>query len=106
MTKKQVTPKAGGLKPQKKPSAKIPQPESSKIDKPTLVLTADSTELVVRPIQPPVISQENSPLVDLDYRIMDPSLEFNLLDVYNWCFGNSVEKDDKDIPVWDSNFPK
>ena len=37
---------------------------------------------------------------------MEPSLEFNLLDVYNWCFGKSVEKNDKDIPVWDSNLPK
>ena len=105
MTKKQVTPKAGGPKPQKKPSAKTPQPKSSKIDKPTPVLTVDSTE-VVKPVQPLVISQENTPLVDLDYRIMDPSLEFNLPDLYNWCFGKSVEKDDKDIPVWDSNFPK
>ena len=61
---------------------------------------------MVRPVQPPVTSPENSPLVDLDYRIMDPSLEFKLPDLYNWCFGKSVEKDDKDIPVSDSNFPK
>ena len=52
---------------------------------------ADSTE-VVRPVQPPVISPENSPLVDLDYRILDPNVEFNLFDVYNWCYGKSVEK--------------
>ena len=71
MTKKQVTPKSGGPKPQKKASAKIPRPESSKIDKPTPALTVDSTE-VVRPVQPPVISQENGPLVDLDYKILDP----------------------------------
>ena len=37
---------------------------------------------------------------------MDPSVEFNLLDVYNWCFGKSLEKSDKDILVWDSNLPK
>ena len=103
--KKQVTPKSGGPKPQKKASAKIPQPESFKLDKLTPALTADSTE-VVRPVQPPVTSQENSPLVDLDYRILDPLVEFNLLDVYNWCFGKSVEKGDKDIPIWDSNLQK
>ena len=100
-----VTPKSGGPKPQKKASTKIPQPESSKLDKPTPTLTTDSTE-VVRPVQPPVTSQENNPLVDLDYRILDPSVELNLLDVYNWCFGKSVEKSDNDIPVWDSNLPK
>lgn len=105
MTKKQVTPKSGGPKPQKKASAKIPQLESSKLDKPTRALMAESTE-VFRPVQPPVISQESSPLVDLDYRIYDPSVEFNLLDVYKWCFGKYVEKNDKNIPIWDSNFPK
>ena len=71
---------------------------SFKIDKPTPALTADSIE-VVRPVQPPVISPENSPLVDLDYRMLDPNLEFNSLDVYNWCYGKSVEKSDKDIPI-------
>ena len=49
MTKKQVTPKNGDPKSQKKSSAKIPQPLSFKIDKPTLPLMADSTE-VVRPV--------------------------------------------------------
>ena len=82
MTKKQVTPKSRGLKPQKKASAKITQSEPSKLDKPTPALTDESTE-VVRPVQPLVTSQENSALVDLDYRILDPSVEFNLLDVYN-----------------------
>ena len=98
MTKKQVTPKSGGPKPQKKASTKIPQPESFKLDKPTPALTANSTE-VFRPVQTPVTSQENSPLVDLDYRILDRSVELNLLDVYNWCFRKYVEKYDKDIPV-------
>jgi len=78
---------------------------SFKIDKPTPALTADSTE-VVRPVQPPVISAENSPLVDLDYRILDPNVEFNLFDVYNWRYGKSVEKSDKDIPIWESNLPR
>ena len=45
MTKKQVTPKSRGPKPQKKASAKIPQLEPSKIDKPTPALTAESTEV-------------------------------------------------------------
>ena len=46
---------------------------SFKIDKSTPALTADSTE-VVRPVQPPVISPENNPLVDMDYRILDPNV--------------------------------
>ena len=105
MKKKQVTPKSGGPKPQKKASIKIPQPESSKLDKPTPAVIADSTE-VLRLVQPPVTSQENSLLVELDYKILDPSVEFNLLDVYNQCFGKSVEKNDKVTLVWDSNMPK
>ena len=98
MTKKQVTPKNGGPKYLNKSSAKIPQPMSFKIDKPTPLLMADSAE-VVRPVHLPVISLENNPLVDLDYRILDPNVEFNLLDVYNWCYGKSVEKGDKYIPI-------
>ena len=61
---------------------------------------------MVRPVQPPVISPENNPLVDLDCRILDPNVEFNLFDVYNCCYGKSVEKSDKDIPIWESNLPR
>ena len=75
------------------------------MNKPTPSLTVETTE-VVRPVQPPITSQESSSLIDVDYRIFDPSVEFNLLGVHNWCFGKSVEKVKNDVPIWDSNLPK
>ena len=77
MTKKQVTPKFGGPKASKPVTAKLPKPESSKFNKPTPALIADSTE-VVRPLQPPVSFEENIHLTDLDYKIVDTVVEFNL----------------------------
>ena len=105
MTKKQVTPRNRGPKPQKHASSKLPNPKPSKIDKPTPVLTADSTE-VVRPLQPPVTSKENNPLIYLDYRIANATLEFDLLEVHSWCQEKFEKKVANDIPVWDSNLPK
>lgn len=105
MTKKQVTPKFGGQKSQRNVSRKLPQAKPSKLNKPTPALTAETTE-VVRPVQVPMTSQESSPLLDLDYRIFYPSVEFNLLEVHNWCFGKSVEKSKGDIPIWESNLPR
>ena len=105
MTKKQVTPRTGGPKPQKPASSKLPNPKPSKIDKPTPVLTADSTE-VVRPLQPPITFEENNPLIDLDYKIADATLEFDLLEVHSWCQEKFEKKVANDIPVWDSNLPK
>ena len=105
MTKKQVTPKLGGPKSQKKASTKIPQPEPSKLDKPTPTLTVESTK-VVRPLQPHVTTKENNPLIDLDYRIANASLEFDLLEVHSWCQEKFEKKVANDVPVWDSNFPK
>ena len=82
MTRKQVTPKTGGPKAQKSASSKLPLPQHLKINKPTPALTANSTE-VVRPLQPPVTTKESSSLIDLDYRINDAVLEFNMLEVHN-----------------------
>ena len=82
MTKKQITPKVGGPKASKPVTAKLPKPESSKINKPTPALTANSTE-VVRPLQPPVSSEESSPLTDMDYKIVDAAIEFNLHEIHN-----------------------
>ena len=83
MTKKRVKPRTGGPKPQKPASSKLPNPKPSNINKPTPALTTDSTE-VVRPLQPPVTSKENNPLIDFDYRIVDTTLEFDLLEVHSW----------------------
>ena len=82
MTKKQVTPKSGCPKAPKSVLAKLPKPESTKINKPTPALTVDSTE-VVRPLQPPISTEVSSPLIDLDYKIADAAVEFNLLDIRN-----------------------
>ena len=82
MTKKQVTPKTGGPKSQKPASSKLQNPKPPRIDKPTPILTVDSTE-IVRPLQPPVTTEESNPLIDLDYRITDAILEFDLLEVHN-----------------------
>ena len=105
MTKKQVTPKAGGPKASKSVTTKLPKPESSKINKPTPALTADSNE-VVRPLQPPISFEESIPLTDLDYRITDTVVEFNLLEIHNWCQDKFLNKNQDDIPIWESNFPK
>ena len=105
MTKKQVIHKTGGPKPQKLASSKLPNPKPPRIDKPTTVLTVDSTE-VVRTLQPPVITEENNPLIDLDYIIADATLEIDLLEIHIWCQGKFEKKVGNDIPVWDSNLPK
>ena len=105
MTRKQITPKTGGPKAQKSASSKLPLPKSAEIDKPTPALTTNSTE-VVRPLQPHVTSEESSSLIDLDYRITNATLEFNLLEVHNWCCEKFVKKIENDIPIWESNFPK
>ena len=39
--------------------------------------------IVVNPLQPPVIYIEHIPLVDVDYKIVDLIVEFNLLDIHN-----------------------
>ena len=57
-------------------------------------------------MQPHVTSKENSPLIDLDYRIVDAALEFDLLEVHSWCQEKIDKKVANDIPVWDSNLPK
>ena len=98
MTKKKVTPKSGGPKAPKSVSAKLPKPESSNINKHTLALTTNSTE-VVRPLQPPISTEESSPLTYLDYKIVDAAVEFNLLDIHNWCHEKFLDKNKNDIPI-------
>ena len=61
------------------------KPEGSKVPKPTPAMTSNTT-IVVNPLQPPVIDIEHIPLADTDYKISDPIVEFNLLDIHNWCY--------------------
>ena len=105
ITKKQLTPKTGGPKSQKPASSKLQNPKPPRIDKPTPVLTVDSTK-IVKPLQPLLTTEESNPLIDLDYRIVDATLEFDLLEVHNWCQEKFEKKVANDIPVWDSNLPK
>ena len=43
---------------------------------------ASKSTIVVNPLQPPVVDIEHIPLVDIDYKITDPVIEFNLLDLH------------------------
>ena len=43
-------------------------------------------------------------MTDLDYKIVDPLVDFNLLEVHNWCYEKFLDKDD--MPIWDTNLPK
>lgn len=56
--------------------------EGSKVPKTTPTMTS-KTSIVVNPLQPPVIDIEHIPLDDIDYKIADPIVEFNLLDIHN-----------------------
>ena len=105
MTKKQVTPRTRGPKSHKPASSKLSNPKPLRIDKPTPILIVDYTEVVI-PLQPPITTEESNPLIDLDYRIADATLEFDLLEVHNWCQEKFEKKEANDIPVWESNLPK
>ena len=59
--------------------------KGSKTPKSTPAMTPN-TAIVVNPLQPPVVDIEHIPLADIDYKIVDPIVEFNLLDIHNWCF--------------------
>ena len=93
MTKKQMTPKAGGSRPVKPGGSKPPKSEVAKAPKSTPALTAKTT-VFVNPLQPPVSTEEIIPLTDVDYKIVDPVVELKLLEVHNWCYEKFLDKDD------------
>ena len=95
MTKKQITTKPGGSKP--------PNSITSKPVKSTPVLTTKST-VSVNPLQPPVAAEETLPLTDMDYKIVDPVVEFNLLEIHNWCYDKYLDKDE--MPIWETHLPQ
>lgn len=78
-----MTTKAGGSKLIKPGGSKPPKSEASKAIKYTPSLTAKTTEFV-NPLQSPVPTVETLPLTDMDYKIADPVVEFNLLEIHNW----------------------
>ena len=77
--------------------------EGSKAPIPTPVITAKSAA-TVNPLEPPVVVVESLPLTNVDYKIIDPVVEFNLLDIHNWCYEKYLDKDE--IPIWETHFPK
>ena len=61
--------------------------------------------IMVNPLQPPVVDIEHTPLADVDYKIADPIVEFNLLDLHKWSFENSLDQVEE-VQIWESNLPK
>ena len=55
------------------------------------------TTVTVNPLQPPVSNEEVIPLVDVDYKIVDPLVEFNLLEVNNWCHEKFLDKEEMSL---------
>ena len=43
-------------------------------------------------------------MTDTDYKIADPVVEFNLLDIHNWCFEKYLDK--YEILIWETHLPK
>ena len=87
--------------PKKQSSSKH---EASKVPKPTPTMTS-KTVIVVNPLQSPCIDIEHVPLADVDYKIAYPIVEFNLLDIHNWCYENSLD-DQESIHILESHLPK
>ena len=63
------------------------------------------TTIVVNPLQPPIVDIEHTPLADVDYKIADPVVEFNLLDLHCWSYENSLDQVEE-VQIWESNLPK
>lgn len=61
--------------------------------KPTPAITS-KTSIVVNPLQHPVIYIEHIPLVDVDYKISNPIVEFTLLDIHKWCYEKSLDNEE------------
>lgn len=53
------------------------------------------TATVVNPLQPPVIDIEHIPLADIDYKIEDRIVEFNLLDIHNCSYEKSLDNQEE-----------
>ena len=77
-----MTSKAGGSKPIKPGGSKPHKSEALEAIKSTLAITAKTT-MSVNPFQPPMPTVEILPLTNMDYKIADPVVQFNLLDIHN-----------------------
>ena len=61
--------------------------------------------IVFNPLQLPVIDIEHIPLANVDYKIADSIVEFNLLDIHNWCYEKSLYNEEE-VHIWESHLPK
>ena len=61
--------------------------------------------IIVNPLQTPVVDIEHIPLVDVDYKIIDLVVEFNLLDLHYWSYEKSLDQVEE-VQIWESKLPK
>ena len=66
---------------------------------------ASKSTIVINPLQPPIVDVEHTPLADVDYKIIDPITEFNLLELHCWSQENYLDQVDE-VQIWESNLPK
>ena len=66
---------------------------------------ASESAIFINPLQPLVVDIENTPLADVDYKIIDLVTKYNLLELHCWSQEKSLDQVD-DVLIWESNFPK
>ena len=66
---------------------------------------SSKTSIIINPLQPPVVDIEHTPLADVDYKIVDPVVEFTLFDLHCWSYEKSLDQVEE-VQIWESNLPK
>ena len=61
---------------------------------------SSKTVIIVNPLQPHVVDIEHTPLEDEDYKIADPVVEFNLLDLNYWSYEKSLDHV-AEVQIWE-----
>ena len=72
--------------------------------KPTPVASS-KTAIIKNYLQPLVVDIEHTPLADIDYKIENPIIEFNLLELHNWSYEKSLDNVEE-VQIWESHLPK
>ena len=88
----------------KKPKKRVSKIHRSKFPKADLEMASKST-IVINPLQPPIVDVEHTPLANVDYKITDPVIEFNLLDLHCWSLEKSLDQGDE-VQIWESSLSK
>ena len=50
------------------------------------------TTVIVNPLQSPLVDIEHTPLADVNYKIIDTVVEFNLLDLHCFSYEKSLDQ--------------